>query len=399
MRKNYDYVIVGLQPWYTSIGSNCKNIATELAKNNRVLYINSPLDRRTVLKRKSDKDIARHWQIIRNKENPIEQIGPNFWVYYPQHILESLNWIPFTFLFEIFNRINNRRFAADIRNATKTLGFTEYIIFNDNELYRTLHFKKLLKPLLYIYYCRDYLRSVDYWKKHGNTVEPKHIRLADLALANSGYLHQYLLKYNPNSYYVGQGCNTALFDHKKTHPEPADMLSISHPRIGYVGVLTSMRLDVDCLVNIARQKPGWQIVLVGPEDEVFEKSELHRLNNVHFLGKKSMDELPAYIQAFDVCLNPQLINELTIGNYPLKIDEYLNLGKPVVATKTLTMELFKEHVYLAETAEEYPALIQKAMDENSTEKEQARIDFASAHTWENSVQHITDAVSESLKKK
>lgn len=399
MRKNYDYVIVGLQPWYTSIGSNCKNIATELSINSRVLYINSPLDRRTVLKRKSDKNIARHREIIQNKENPVQQIGPNFWVYYPQHILESVNWIPFTFLFEIFNRMNNRRFAADIRNATQILGFKDYIIFNDNELYRTLYFKKLLKPLLYIYYCRDYLRSVDYWKKHGNTIEPKHICLADLALANSAYLHQYLLQHNPNSYYVGQGCDTALFDHKKTHPEPADMAPVAHPRIGYIGVLTSMRLDVECLLNIARQKPAWQIVLVGPEDEVFRKSELHQLSNVHFLGKKSLNELPAYIEAFDVCLNPQLVNELTIGNYPLKIDEYLNLGKPVVATKTLTMKLFNEHVYLAEKGEDYPALIQKAMDENSAEMEKNRINFAAKHTWKNSVKLITDAVDKSLEKK
>ncbi|MBE7178193.1 MAG: glycosyltransferase [Mucilaginibacter polytrichastri] len=396
MRKKYDYVIVGLQPWYTSIGSNCKNIAAELSKTNRVLYINAPLDRRTILKRKNDTNIAHHYEVTRGKRSPVEQIGPNFWVYSPESILESLNWIPLTPVFERFNLINNRRFAHDIEKAVKAVGFGEYILFNDNELFRTFYLKKLLKPALYIYYCRDYLRSIDYWQKHGDTVEPKHIRLADVATANSLYLYEYLRKHNRNSYYIGQGCDTALFDGKKTYARPADMQKISRPVIGYVGVLTSLRLDVDCIVKIAKTCKAYDVVLVGPEDEVFEQSELHKLPNVHFLGKKPLSELPAYMKAFDVCINPQLVNELTIGNYPLKIDEYLNMGKPVVATKTLTMELFKDHVYLAKTPDEYPGMIREALETDTAEKQQARIGFASQHTWENSVQELYKAIETTL---
>ena len=391
-----DFVIVGLQPWYIRIGSNCKNIAHEISRHNRVLYINSPLDRRTVSRRSTDPDIARHLQIIRDGLDPFEQVAPNLWVYYPQQILESINWLPSTFLFGLVNRLNNRRLAIDIRKATDHLRFSRYVLFNDNELFRALHLKQLLNPLLYIYYCRDYLRSQPYWKKHGDRLEPVHIRRADLALANSGYLHEYLLRYNPRSYDVGQGCDTTLFNAGTLHPIPDDLMHIARPRIGYVGVLTALRLDLSALSAIARHNPEWQLVLVGPEDEAFRQSDLHTLSNVHFSGRKPITELPAYIQHFDVCLNPQLINDLTIGNYPLKIDEYLNMGKPTVATRTRTMEMFRDQVYLADAAEEYPELVEQALQENTAEREQERIRFASGHTWEQSVQRIYDAINAQL---
>jgi glycosyltransferase involved in cell wall biosynthesis len=70
-----------------------------------------------------------------------------------------------------------------------------------------------------------------------------------------------------------------------------------------------------------------------------------------FLGAQDVNRLPEYIKAFDVCINPQLLNETTKRNYPRKIDEYLAMGKPVVATKTIAMGYFKDWVYLAETKE------------------------------------------------
>jgi glycosyltransferase involved in cell wall biosynthesis len=129
-------------------------------------------------------------------------------------------------------------------------------------------------------------------------------------------------------------------------------------------------------------------VLIGPEDDAFKKSSLHQCSNVHFLGLRDIKQLPAYMARFDVALNPQRINVVTIGNYPRKIDEYLAMGRPVVATETGAMGIFKDHVYFASTPEEYVRQIEKALAENSYEKERERIAFAHTHTWENSVAEI-----------
>jgi glycosyltransferase involved in cell wall biosynthesis len=124
---------------------------------------------------------------------------------------------------------------------------------------------------------------------------------------------------------------------------------------------------------------------------------LHQFPNVFFLGSKKESQLPNYLKGFDVAINPQLENHLTIGNYPRKIDEYLAMGKPVVATKTKAMEMFQNYVYQCSSYEEYSNLIETALSENSSQLEQERIAFANSHTWENNVNKIYNAILKATK--
>lgn len=179
-----------------------------------------------------------------------------------------------------------------------------------------------------------------------------------------------------------------MFNKKLIQSLPDDIKNIPHPVIGYIGVLYDLRLDIEIILHIAQARPDWQIVLVGPEDETFKNSALHQQKNVWFLGPKKMEELPQYLMAFDVAINPQKLNEVTIGNYPRKIDEYLAMGKPTVATHTKAMEVFEEHTYLADNKESYVSMIAQALAENTSEKEEKREEYARSHTWENNVAEI-----------
>ncbi len=394
--KGKDIVIIGLQPWYYEIGSNCKNIAEYFAKNNRVLYVNLPLNRKTFLSKEKNKGVQKHFDLIKYKSEKIKQINENMWEFYPPSIIESINWIPSTFAFKAINFINNKRFAKDIRKALTALDFNEFILFNDNDIFNGFNLKELLSPSLYIYYMRDFLQGYDYWKKHCTTLEPELIKKADIVLANSSYYCDYSKQFNKNSFYIGQGCNINLFDINKNYDKPSDMQNISAPVIGYTGYLDSVRLDEKILNLIADAHPEWNIVLVGPQDDYFATSSLHKKSNVHFIGKKNLNHLPAYINSFDVCINPQLKNEITKGNYPLKIDEYLAIGKPVVATRTKAMKLFEEYTYLADEPEDYIKLIEKALAENNEKKIRSRASFARSHTWENSMQALYNAMQHFL---
>jgi glycosyltransferase involved in cell wall biosynthesis len=83
---------------------------------------------------------------------------------------------------------------------------------------------------------------------------------------------------------------------------------------------------------------------------------------------------------------------MTIGNYPRKIDEYLAMGKPTLATPTRAMEVFKDHVYLAEGSTGYEKAIEQALIEDDETKQAERIEFAQSHSWENSVNQIYEAI-------
>lgn len=387
-----DIIVVGQQPWDTEIGSNCKNIALEFARHNRVLYVNSPLDRNTLLRSAKDARINMRLEVIRGNQENLQSVSRNLWVLTPDQIIESINWLPPSPVYTFFNKVNNRRFASCILDGIEKLNLRDIILFNDNDIFRSFYLKELLQPTVSVYYSRDNMLAVHYWRRHGLDLEPQLIAKSDVCVANSSYLAEYCRQYNPHSYCVGQGCDLETAAAQPLN-RPGDLAHLPHPIIGYVGALVGLRLDLDLLADLAQERPDWSLALVGPEDEAFKTSELHLLPNVYFLGPKAPEELPAYIQHFDVCLNPQLVNDMTIGNYPRKIDEYLALGKPVVATRTQAMDLFAQHTYLAETPAEYVQLIEQALQQDTPARRQQRRAFAATHTWENSVGQIYEAIS------
>ena len=388
MIKGRDIVVFGIQPWDIPIGSNCKNIAQEFSRYNRVLYVNPPLDRKTKKENGEKPEIKHRLEIIAGKKDALSQISDNLWNLYPRHMIESINWLPDGKIFDWFNQRNTGKFAGDIQSAVEKLGFSNYILFNDSSMFLGQKILRYLKPELYVYYMRDYLILHPYWRKHGLRTEPELIKSAHLVVNNSDLYAEYGKRFNRHSYMVGQGCDTTMFEDNPSLRIPEDLEQIKGVKIGYVGYLTGGRLDIPLIEFIARSRPFWNIVLVGPEDDRFKNSPLHSISNVHFLGSRKVDQLPAYIKGFDVAINPQIINNITHGNYPRKIDEYLVMGKPVVCSATKAMEYFGDSTYAAKSLEEYIDLIEKALKEDSPEKMEYRKSIGRSHSWEANVAEI-----------
>lgn len=394
--ENRNVIMFGLQPWDIEIGSNFKNMAMEISRTNKVLYVNRPLDRINYYKNRSDKKVKARLESIRQNKNTLTEVEKNVWVLNPRIILESINFIGRGFLYNILNKRNNKKVASEILSSMAQLDFKDSVMLIDNDFFNGLYLKEYIKPSLFIYYIRDYLLSQRYFQKHGEKAEHAIMQKADAVVANSAYLNNYANKYN-NSTDIGQGCEVEEFL-EAGQAIPGDMKGLQGPKIGYCGMLTSARLDIKLLEFIAQEKPSWNIILVGPQDDVFRSSSLHQQKNVFFLGPKKPTELPAYVHAFDVCMNPQVLNQMTIGNYPRKIDEYLAAGKPTVATDTEAMQFFSEFVHLCDTPESYLRNIESALGENNDgDVKKKRIEFAKSHTWPASVQKLYEVI-DNLKK-
>lgn len=394
MLKDCCFVFIGLQPWDISIGSTAKNIAQEVAKNNRVLYVNPPLTRSEWIKGRSDTRVKKRIEVIKRERDAIEQVHASLWVFTPRIVSESINFIEPQWLYKIFNKLNDSRLAGEIRYATKRLSFFPFYLFNDNSMLNGFFLKEMLHPNQYIYLLRDNVIAVDYHKKHGTRMQEELVAKSDLVFANSDYFANYCRQFNPKTFMIGQGCDLSTYsDPDGTLLVAEELKTIPKPIVGYTGSLTSLRLDIPLLEKIAQLRPQWSIVLVGPEDEAFKRSSLHLQSNVHFIPTQPVERLPSFIKGFDVAINPQAVNVITNWNYPLKIDEYLALGKAVVATKTVFMDYFGSWVYLASSAEQYVEKIELALSEDSPQKHLERIAYASTHTWKNFVDKIYEQIT------
>jgi len=394
--KGRNIIITSIQAWDIPIGSNSRNIAYELAKENKVIYVNTPLDRITSWRERSFKTIQKKKAVIKTGKPLIEKITSNLSVFYPSVLLESINILPEGKLYNYLSKRNNELLSYNLLQYLDTINFKYPILFIDSDMYRCFFMKEIINPVFTIYYTRDNLQSVSYWKRHGLRMEPLLMQKVNCVVANSRFLAEMAQKNNPNTYYIEQGCDLDMYKFDYEYIEPKDIQYIPHPRVVYTGAILQIRLDINLILFIAKQNPTKSFIFIGKEDETFTKSSLHELSNVFFLGHKLPQELPAYLSYSDVCINPQSLNLLTIGNYPRKIDEYLAMGKPVVAIKTEAMNIFETEVYLAKDVIEFSTMINLALLENTEEKVKSRIALATKHSWKQNTQLIFESIKKTL---
>jgi UDP-galactopyranose mutase len=145
--------------------------------------------------------------------------------------------------------------------------------------------------------------------------------------------------------------------------DPADQEDLPRPRLGFYGVIDE-RFDTELLAKVAEMRPDWSFVMVGPVVKISD-DDLPKRANIHYLGPKTYDQLPAYLSGWDVALMPFAMNESTEFISPTKTPEYLAGGKPVVSTPVRDVVRHYgqlEGVQIASTAEEFVTACDKALE-------------------------------------
>ena len=149
---------------------------------------------------------------------------------------------------------------------------------------------------------------------------------------------------------------------RESKADPADQAGIPHPRLGFFGVLDE-RMDLALLDAVAAARPEWHVVMLGPCVKI-DPATLPRRNNIHYLGMKKYDELPAYLSGWEVALLPFAKNESTRFISPTKTPEYLAAGRPVVSTSVRdVVRPYGEQdlVSIADTPEDFVLAVERAL--------------------------------------
>ena len=254
-----------------------------------------------------------------------------------------------------------------------------------------------LNPALTIYYCIDDLASSSPEARKIASSEEALFRSADLVFTTSEKLRARAALTSGRVHLFPFAVNLKTFEKVRDNvaPLPADMAELKHPIAGYVGGLHQW-VDQDLLAAVAERMPDVTFALVGPWQ--VDVSRLQRVKNIRLFGQREHAELPAYVKAFDVGLVPYRITEYTSNVYPTKLNEYLIMGIPVVATDLAEIRRFnQEHgelIHVAAAADDFAGAVRAAIPHASSRVVERRIEVARSNSWERRLDVMTDLINQ-----
>jgi len=265
-----------------------------------------------------------------------------------------------------------------------------------------LQFSDHLHPIATIYDCMDELSAFRFAPPELRIRETELISKADIIFTGGYSLFEAKQHLHRNMFAFPSSIDKEHFKKARTiKTDLPDQASIPHPRIGFYGVIDE-RFNISLLDSIAKQRPEWHFVIIGPTAKIDER-DLPRLNNIHYLGHKTYDELPGYLAGWDVAMMPFALNESTRYISPTKTPEYLAGGKPVVSTSIHDVVApygRKGLVYIADDPIEFIAAIEKALaTKDSKERLQKADQFLANISWDKTFSQMSTLIEATIERK
>jgi len=267
-----------------------------------------------------------------------------------------------------------------------------------------LPFTAHLTPELVIYDCMDELSAFKFAPPELTSREKELFKRADVVFTGGMSIYESKKNHHHNIYPFPSSIDKDHFGKaRKIRKQPEDQKPVPHPRFGFFGVVDE-RFDIDLLAAVAKRKPDWHFVILGPVVKI-DPEVLPRYENIHYLGGKKYDELPQYIASWDIAIIPFAMNESTKFISPTKTPEYLAAGKPVISTPIRDVVRpygDKKLVHIVSTADEFIAAAQKELRKRSREGWLQKVDeFLAGNSWDRTwtkmVHNIKDALDTNLK--
>lgn len=379
----HDIILIAAERWEGTIWRRRHHVAWNLAKDNRVLFIEPPTAK--TAQRVSIKHQGRNLYSVSIKKEFPDTVARNKVdvgfinerlirrqlkkIAREMKIVSPLLWVYFsTEQYDYFNLFNEKLIISDWYDM-----FTAYCGWTSNEYEKTIFIKT-----------------------------EKIIKKADVIFAVSKVIYESLAKRRGDIYFMPHGVNQENFDLRGEDAlEITKLKSIQGPRIGYLGTI-QYKLDFKLLNYLAKRCKDWKIVLAGADviTNIEDKEgfkELLNNDNVVYLKEIGKEQIPNYLEALDVCIIPFKKVEWIYASAPLKLWEYMASGKPIVAMDRGTEYDCDYYIKTAGSSDEFIELIEKALKnvEGQTAVEE-RKNIARANSWDKRIEQMMKIIEEKL---
>ena len=334
-----DIVLLSTADWDHPLWTNKQHVACSLAsEGERVLYVES-LGLRSV--QAKTQDFRRILRRLLLGLRFVRQVRPGIWVLSPLVLPGGSQGVAL--------RLNRLMLRCSVSLACWVLRFRSPWLWTYNPL--TLLYLPLKGFTLSVYHAVDAVQEQPCMPRA--LIESEEARLCrsvNQVFTTSPYLAERLAMHTDRICYEP---NVADRDHFSTALErrqdpgfvdPPELRGIPEPKIGFVGAISSYKLDFELIRSVALRHPEWHFVFIGPQSEgepSTDLSQLCGLGNVHWLGPKPYSQLPRFLAGFQCAWLPLQCNAYTRAMFPMKFFEYLFAGLPVVSTRIHALRSFE----------------------------------------------------------
>lgn len=381
--RKKDVLFFSSDDWNSGLKTSKYHLSTRLARQNKVMFINSLGLRSPVF---SKSDARKIFVKLKGCLQGARKVRNNLYVYTP--IL-----IPFQ-RSALIRQLNKLFLRVQFCLLMSRCGITRPDIWtflpNTVDLVTKLPRRKL------IYYCVDDMSAfqgvaADVIRRQDEDLTRK----ADDVFAVSEELYRQKRQWNTRTHYSPHGVDFDLFNQACRNgsiEKPADLKNIKEPIIGFYGLISGDWIDYGLVECLAKNRPQWSLVLIGKIDRGGD-AKLPQRDNIHYLPVKPYEELYRYSRFFDVAILPFNINRLTMHSHPLKILEYLSAGRPVVSVNIPETEKYARVIAVASDHADFLDKIENYLRHDQPEQQKARVELAAANSWDkrfDEIQNIVD---------
>jgi glycosyltransferase involved in cell wall biosynthesis len=382
-----DFLCISTTDWDEIWGSRQQIMSRLAEKGSQVVFVERQVGPEHLIK----DPFLRQKKIYARKQPATREIDPNILLLNPPISL------PGRYYSHRINQLNQIRLANWINDILQSKGIRQPVLW----IYPP-HSAPLIgkfTEILSVYHCIDHFSA----GIHGNkkmVIEQQENELlgkVDIIFTHSTGLKSVLQsRSNRPIFMLPSAADVNLFQTAQSiHP---DLNDIPHPRLGIFGTLDA-RIDSTILLQISSSHPEWQFLLTGRIRPGFNHlAQLKMLHNIYWLGDRPHADLPSLMNGCDVLLAPYTSGEKTEFINPLKIYEYLAVGKPVVSTPLPEIQDLGRYLIFASNPEEFVKGITDALLNETLEKTAERRLAAKEFSWDHRIIMIEEKIQDALGK-